>query len=153
MQTTFQPKTATRLLLALFMTAFSITAALAQSDEQQIRNLIKTENDGGGAPKVTDDAFYWPGIIDNPVVGKQNWEAKSKELRQARPGTKFNRVPERLVVSESKDLAYEYGYQTTSWDKAEGGRAETKGYYLRVWRKVNGEWLLEGFFARLTEQK
>ncbi|MFN7117690.1 MAG: YybH family protein [Saprospiraceae bacterium] len=153
MQTFFHPKTTQRVFLALLTTVLCATATLAQNDEQQIRNLIKTENDGGGAPKVTNDVFYWPGIIDSPVVGKQNWEAKSKELRQARPNTKFNRVPERLVVSESKDLAYEYGYQTTGWDKPEGGRAETKGYYLRVWRKVNGEWLLEGFFARLTEQK
>lgn len=55
MQITFQPKTAQRLLLALLMTVLSISVTLAQSDEQQIRSLIKTENDGGGAPKVTDD--------------------------------------------------------------------------------------------------
>ncbi len=150
MKITFQPKTVQRLLLALLTTVLFATATFAQSDEETIRNLAKLENEGTPI-KLTDNVVVWAGISDQPIVGKQNWEAKRKEFGKARPNTKFNRVPERIVISESKDLAYEYGAHASSWDKPEGGRAENAGYYMRVWRKVNGEWLQEAFFIRLTE--
>jgi ketosteroid isomerase-like protein len=152
MQTTFQPKTAPRLLLALLMTALSITITLAQSDEQVIREIIKQENENQVRPKFTDDVISAPVGTPRPFVGKQAWIAGVQELNKTRPNTKLVRTPERIVVAASNDLAYEYGNQTMAWDKPEGGRFEGQGAYLRIWRKVNNEWLLEVFMARPNEK-
>jgi ketosteroid isomerase-like protein len=147
----FQTKTAQCLLLALLTTVLCTNAAFAQTDEDKLRNAIKIVNEGTPA-KVTDDVIVWAGVSEQPTVGKQAWEATRQGIVTARPNLKLNRTTERLVISESKDLAYEYGKHVSSWDKPEGGgRDSNAGYYLRIWRKVDGEWLEEAFFARLMK--
>lgn len=148
MKITFQPKTAQRLLLVLLTAILCVTATFAQSDEQTIRDMIKQENENQVRPKTTEEVILAPVGTPRPFVGKQAYVAGIQELSKMRPNTKLNRVPERVVVAESKDLAYEYGNQTMSWDKPEGGRSEGQGSYIRIWRKINGEWLLEAFMAR-----
>lgn len=152
MQNSFQLKTAQRFLLALFMTVFCFTVSFAQSDEQVIRDIIKQENETQTRPKVTDNVVSAPIGTPRPFVGKADWAAGVQELSKTRPNTKLVRTPERIVVAASNDLAYEYGNQTMAWDKPEGGRFEGKGAYVRVWRKVNNEWLVEVTMARPNEK-
>lgn len=151
MKITFQPKTLQGLFMALLTTVLFTTATFAQSDEQTIRDMIKQENESQIRPKFTDEVIVAPVGTPRPFVGKQAWIAGVQEMNKMRPNTKLNRVPERIVVAASNDLAYEYGNQTMSWDKPEGGRFEGQGAYIRIWRKVNNAWLLEAFMARPNE--
>ena len=47
---------------------------------------------------------------------------------------------ERIVVSKAGDMAYEFGYTDLSWDTPEKKHICFEASYLRVWRKINGEW-------------
>ena len=57
----------------------------------------------------------------------------------------------RLVVARSGDLAYDFGDFTISHGAPDKTRTSFNGSYLRVWRKANGEWLVDAFFARPNE--
>lgn len=45
----------------------------------------------------------------------------------------------RIDVSSSGDMAYDYGWYTFAFD-SENGRVEDKGKYIAVWKKVDGTW-------------
>ena len=57
----------------------------------------------------------------------------------------------RLVISQSGDMAEEFGNFTHSFDQPNKKHISFDGSYLRVWRKINGEWLEDAFFARPNE--
>jgi ketosteroid isomerase-like protein len=56
-----------------------------------------------------------------------------------------------LVVAKSGDLAYEYSNFRMEWDGPDGKRTGFNGALLRVWRKVDGQWLAEALYARPNE--
>lgn len=58
----------------------------------------------------------------------------------------------RLVIADSKDLAYDFGNFTIDYDTADKQYINFSGSYLRVWRKIKGEWKSEAFFARPNEE-
>ena len=45
----------------------------------------------------------------------------------------------RIDVSSSGDMAYDYGWYTFTFD-SEGGRVENKGNHIVVWKKIDGTW-------------
>ena len=49
-------------------------------------------------------------------------------------------------------MAYEFGYGDLSWDTPEKKHISFEASYLRVWRKINGEWKVEVSFARPNDQ-
>ncbi|HZF68245.1 MAG TPA: nuclear transport factor 2 family protein, partial [Gemmatirosa sp.] len=55
-------------------------------------------------------------------------------------GDRLSATPIDGDASASGDLAYTYGHYTVG-PAAADGRAAT-GHYLRVWRRVDGEWRL-----------
>jgi len=57
----------------------------------------------------------------------------------------------RLVISQSGDMAEEFGNFTLSFDQPDKKHISFDGSYLRVWRKINGEWLEDAFFGRPNE--
>lgn len=50
-------------------------------------------------------------------------------------------------------MAEEFGNFTMSYDESNKTHIGFNGSYLRVWRKVNGEWLADPFFARPNESE
>jgi len=48
-------------------------------------------------------------------------------------------------------LAEEFGNFTLSFDQRDKKHISFDGSYLRVWRKINGEWLEDAYFARPNE--
>jgi muconolactone delta-isomerase len=48
-------------------------------------------------------------------------------------------------------MAEEFGNFTLSFDQLDKKHISFDGSYLRVWRKINGEWLEDAFFARPNE--
>lgn len=110
------------------------TAPAAQlfADEQTIRTLVDRQNRGEQPLKGTD-AF----------VGES---AAVSTLEQPNPAT-HERIT-RLVVAQSGELAYEYGNYTSGLVAPESKAESLDGAYLRVWRKQNGEWLVDAAFVR-----
>ena len=48
-------------------------------------------------------------------------------------------------------MAEEFGNFTLSFDQPDKKHISFDGSYLRVWRKIKGEWLEDAFFARPNE--
>ena len=60
--------------------------------------------------------------------------------------------PERIVVSKSCDMAYEYGTAVTDFDDQKTGKhISFPSGYLRVWRFVDGIWQVAATMARPIE--
>ena len=57
----------------------------------------------------------------------------------------------RLVISQSGDMAEEFGNFTLSFDQPDKTHISFDGSYLRVWHKIRGEWLEDAYFARPNE--
>ena len=45
----------------------------------------------------------------------------------------------RIDISSSGDMAYDYGWYTFAFD-SEDGRVENKGKHIVVWKKIDGTW-------------
>lgn len=149
-----------RLLITIILSALALcgtAAAQAQSgksDEQILRDLISRADKDPNAVKRSDDAIFVSGAFPRPIVGREQWNA----MRSKRDGMTKTRINEmqktelvRLVISESKDMAYDFGNFTVDYDTADKQHVTFNGSYLRVWRKIKGEWKSEAFFARPNE--
>ena len=125
--------------------------APVKNDENFIRDLIQQQNNGKDVIKFTEEAIFVSGAYPRPMIGRQEREANKQrrdEINKSRPNqeTKYDVV--RLVVSQSGDMAYEYGNHTISYDGPDKKRTGFSGSYLRVWRKMNDNWLVDASFAR-----
>jgi uncharacterized protein (TIGR02246 family) len=49
---------------------------------------------------------------------------------------------ERVEVARSGDLAYEYGSYTFAADTPQG-RMDDRGRYVAIWKKIDGQWLMD----------
>jgi ketosteroid isomerase-like protein len=120
------------LVVALCGTAF---AQKGKCNEDSIRNPSQTER------VLSDDVFFFSGALDKPVVGRS---ALSKQMQTVAAGReKENNAsakPEKVVVSQSGDMAYEYGTDHVTFDeKGTGKHNDFTAAYLRVWRAVDGQ--------------
>jgi ketosteroid isomerase-like protein len=55
------------------------------------------------------------------------------------PNVEFTFGADRIEVSSSGDLAYDYGWYAFAFD-TDDGRVTDKGKYVVVWKKVGGAW-------------
>ena len=125
------------------------TTAPAKSDEEVLRDLVRQENDGKKMIKFTEDCIFVTGAYPRPVIGRSAREQAQSRLGRTNRSIKDETV--RLVVSQSADMAEEFGNFTMSYDEPNKGHVSFNGSYLRIWRKVSGEWLADAFFARPNE--
>jgi hypothetical protein len=141
-------------LATVILIAFGGPAASAQtdangkSDEQLLRKLIQDNNEGKNVIKRTADSIYVSGVFPHPMIGHAAQEALGS--RKDRSNESRGEVV-RLVISQSGDMAEEFGNFTLSFDQPDKKHISFDGSYLRVWRKINGEWLEHAFFARPNE--
>lgn len=140
----------------LFACGFAATAqttagSTSKTDEQTIRDLVAQENEGKSVIKMTDDRIFVSGAYPMPMIGKEvspeNQQASDKIKAERRNFKQQFRI-ERLVVAQAGDMAYEFGYATLDWDKPDNSHVSGESTYLRVWRKLQGEWKVEVRFAR-----
>lgn len=145
----------------IILIAFLICSNLANaqnnsSDEQTIRNLVAQENEGKNVIQSTDSSIFVSGAYPRPIIGKQN-SAEEKQINEKMDTERQNfsskRRIERIVVSQAGDMAYEFGYGDLSWDTPEKKHISFEASYLRVWRKINGEWKVEVSFARPNDEQ
>ena len=57
-------------------------------------------------------------------------------------------TPQRIVVSDSKDLAYEYSNFIMEFDTKAGKDIRFDGAGLRIWQKQGDEWKQAAMFVR-----
>ena len=129
--------------------AIAQTDANSKSDEQRLRKLIREDNEGKNVIKRTEDSIFVSGAFPHPMIGHAVEEALGSRNDRSNESRKGEVV--RLVISQSGDMAEEFGNFTLSFDQPDKKHISFDGSYLRVWRKINGEWLEDAFFARPNE--
>ena len=80
---------------------------------------------------------------------------KAEEIGSTRKNEKHGQSKiERLVVSSSGDLAYEYGSSTIEFDDTQSGKHESfSPTYLRVWKRDGSVWKVAAAFFRPNPSK
>ena len=140
-----------------FSSAFILlcTWAAAQSnstsaDEQAIRNLVAQANEGKNVVQSTDDVIFVSGPYPRPFIGKTNEERQriADSLSKVRSNFSYKREIVRLVVAKSGDIAYEFGNGVINFDNANKEHQTVNNSYVRTWRKVNGQWMVDIVFHR-----
>lgn len=125
---------------ALFFFLAAPITAMAQRPvcaEQTIRDAVQN-----GMIKYTDDNFFWSGAYDKPIIGKAEREEgrKKAEAEEPRKNEVSTDHPQRVVVSQSGDMAYEYGSGEMSFDEQKTGKhVSFQIGYLRVWKSADGQ--------------
>ena len=73
----------------------------------------------------------------------------SSIARRWLPGSQKGKTDvQRIVIADSKDLAYEYSKFTLTFDTKDGKHFNFDGGTLRVWQKQGGEWKIAAMFLR-----
>jgi hypothetical protein len=128
-----------RILALIFLLAapIAVNAQGPPCSEQTIRDAVQNR-----MIKYTDDNFFWSGAYDKPMIGKAEHDEARKKAEAEEP--RNNEVdadhPQRVVVSKSGDMAYEYGGGEVSFDEQKTGKhVSFQVGYLRVWRSVDGQ--------------
>ena len=130
-------------------TAQTTTVTPSQSDEQTLRDLVRQENEGKKAIQFTEDCIFVSGAWPRPLIGRAAHEKARSDRKISVRSVKDEVV--RLAISQSGDMAEEFGNFTLSYDEPHKTRTTFDGSYLRVWHKTDGEWRVDAFFARPNE--
>ena len=123
-------------------------------EEAAIRKIIAAALTASTMPQLPDHIF-WSGPIKRPTVGDEKAEPKDypNAIGNRVPGSQKARIePIRIVVADSRDLAYEYSKGTVEFDLKAGGHVRADTGVLRVWQKQGGEWKVAASFARPYDQ-
>jgi ketosteroid isomerase-like protein len=127
------------MMTRLFLVVLFALPAAAQSGPCTAQ-FVKSVGAKQGSISMTDDAYFFSGALDKPVVGKAAADkafapvaAERKNENKAAP------VPDRIVAAPSGEMAYEYGTAKASYDERDTGKhVEFTAAYLRVWKAVDG---------------
>ncbi len=156
-----------RLLAVIGLTAglialacFSMRGAGTNADEEAaIRKIIAAHDQKGGGglegvPQLADRVI-WTGSAKRPMVGDEKEELLStSSVPNRAPGhTTIKTEPIRIVIADSRDLAYEYGKVTTDFDLKSGEHVKLEAGLLRVWQKQDGGWKQAAVFTRPYDAK
>lgn len=124
------------------------------AEEAALRALVARMQNEPRAARRTDDAIFVSGLYPRPILYREGKpvaevqpaaEARSDQRRNVQSRDEIVR----LEVAAACDMAYEFGNSTLSFDMAD--TKEHRSFntsYLRVWKKVNGEWRIAAHFIR-----
>ena len=137
-----------------------LKAAGSNADEEAaIRQIIAAHDQKGGGglegvPQLADRVI-WTGSAKRPMVGDEKEQLLSTSSVPNRvPGhTTIKTEPIRIVIADSRDLAYEYGKVTTEFDLKSGEHVKLEAGMLRVWQKQDGNWKEAAVFTRPYDGK
>jgi hypothetical protein len=124
-------------LVFLLAVPIAVEAQGFACSEQTIRDAVQNKT-----IKYTDDNFFWSGAYDKPMIGnsEQAEGRKKAEAEEPRKNEANADHPQRVVVSKSGDMAYEYGNGEMSYDDQKTGKhVSFQVGYLRVWKSVDGQ--------------
>jgi ketosteroid isomerase-like protein len=132
-------------IVSLVMTG-SFVHGQSSSAADQIRQRI-TEFDRGGSARNAlgmKDAVVWTGASSKPLTKESD---KPDLVAPNRRNDVFKTTVQRIEVSQSADMAYEYSTFSVSYDD-DRGHTEGTGALLRVWKKDGGTWKIAVQFQR-----
>jgi len=124
-------------LVLLLVAPIALRAQASACSEHAIRDAVQN-----GMIKYADDNFFWSGAYDKPMIGRAEQEAgrKTAEAEEPRKNEVVADYPQRVVVSKSGDMAYEYGGGEMSYDEQKTGKhVSFQVAYLRVWKTADGQ--------------
>jgi hypothetical protein len=120
------------------------------TEEAAIRKIIAAENEGHPVPHTADQIF-WSGPYQRPVIWPEKPTPASTAIApiEARVpgGSRGTKVPVRIVVADSRDLAYEYETTALNIRMKDGTTRNAESAALRVWQKEAGEWKIAAEFS------
>ncbi len=99
---------------------------------------------------ASDDIYFNSSPTNPPAIGRPSIdklrEAHLTERTNIHP-TRF--YPDRIVPSDSADMAYDYGHAHLEFDETRSGKHISYDLaYLRVWKLVDGQCRLAASFSR-----
>jgi ketosteroid isomerase-like protein len=138
-------------VIALVAVAAVASAQDRATDEKVIRDLIAQFDTMPGAQRqglYTPDAWLWSGTFKRPFMRGQGTPDFVEEpmVRNQVPGSEQRKTTvRRLEVAQGGDMAYEFSDVELSFrlNAPKGPRPDIfTSSDLRVWKKVNGRWLI-----------
>jgi hypothetical protein len=144
------------LCIAMVLALMTPRLAVAQSreaDEKAIRELIAKLDAGTirRADHSTAQSIFWSGAYKGPVIGRRvapqpidNPGVTNRVQGSQRSKTTVRRID----IAQAGDMAYEFSDVELTWDmKTANGvqrsNADFMTSVLRVWKKVEGRWLVD----------
>jgi hypothetical protein len=125
--------------LVVFLVSICSSIPMLAQNGKCTESAIREAAAKDSTPK-TSDSFFFSGALEKPVIGKSEREATGKEVSAGRSNNKHPMTPQRIVVSTSGDMAYEYGTSQVSFDdKKTGKHKDFTAAYLRVWQVETGQ--------------
>ena len=121
----------------------------AACTEQKIRDAVQKESYA-----MTEDAFFWSGAYDEPLIGTAAQAAgdKKKETEEPRKNSVSAQHPQHVAVSGAGDMAYEYGKGELGFDDVKTGKhISFETGYLRVWKSAESGCKVAGWMVRPIE--
>ncbi len=129
-----------RITLLLGLSAFLLSLpALAQKCTEE---FIRTNINNFGPKYEAEDAYFFSGALEKPIVGLNTEESKRTGEKLDRERKNEKRDPlkaDRIVVAPSGDMAYGYGTGHMSFDEVSTAKhVDFTAAFLTVWKVVNG---------------
>ena len=87
-----------------------------------------------------DDMYFFNSVVRKPIIGKAALQQAQGKAEAQRKNERPNpEIPDKIVISESADMAYEYGTTHVEFDDTSSGKhQQLEVAYLRVWRAAGG---------------
>jgi hypothetical protein len=125
--------------LVVFLASLSSSIPMIAQNGKCTDSMIR-EAAAKDSTSKTSDSFFFSGALDKPVIGESEREAARKKVSAERTNSRHPMTPQRIVVSSSGEMAYEYGTSQVSFeDKKTGKHEDFLAAYLRVWKVEEGQ--------------
>lgn len=131
------------------LTLAALVAGQGASDEQLIRAARARSNAGIAKQDVAAIARVWMDTVHvvsstgAQTAGRSANQQRFVEQFKSRPDTIYVRTPTAIEIYSAWNVAAERGEWTGRWTDADGSLT-IGGIYLAQWRKIDGEWLIQG---------
>src|SRR5580700_2606615 len=124
------------LAVVLFAGASSSNVRGAGSNAAEEAAIRKIIDAGGSASHALPDRIVWTGADKRPTVGDEKPEPTAGRASEDRvPGSqKVKTEVLRIVVADSRDLAYEYAKDTLAYDLTNGKHVSFDRGTFVVWQ-------------------
>lgn len=143
-------------VFVLVISAASGLAAQQDADEKAIRDAVAKWDAENRVPQ-TADSIFWSGAYKRPAVrGQSTSELTNRAQAAKRESSKQVTTIRRIEISQSRDMAYEFSDgEIVARELDASGKMGDRRFtnsWLRVWKKVNGQWQVAAAFARPHEE-
>jgi ketosteroid isomerase-like protein len=132
----------------LFVFLLDFSGKRTSGDEQTIRRLRADFNnaiaahDANALPKFWREEIHVTTGAGRQLAGRAALRAAFDAIFADATFISYTRSPNRVELSESGLRAAESGHWLGQWKKPDG-TMEWRGTYLAMWRKENGQWLIQ----------